>query len=129
MESILVAVFCNWKDGTHCFSRHEGTSAHKTAADVIINIRTTYIKRCGRFVVFSLHTTEGLKLSLPGQSCSKYQVFIRQGVSLRSDGDENDSNFMQLMHLCAHDDTTVNDMLRKKIDKYASPQSWHIKFL
>ena len=45
----------------------------------------------------------------------------RQGIALRGDADESDGNFMQLMHLRAIDDTTINDML-KKTNKYTSPQ-------
>ena len=46
----------------------------------------------------------------------------RQGIALHGDAGESDSNFMQLMHLRAVDDTTINDMLTKKIDKYTSPK-------
>jgi hypothetical protein len=41
---------------------------------------------------------------------------------LRGDADESDGNFMQLMCLRAIDDTTITDMLKKKTDKYTSPQ-------
>ena len=41
MESTFVSGFCNWKDGTRCFSKHEDTSAHKAAVDVSINIPRT----------------------------------------------------------------------------------------
>lgn len=41
MKSTFVSGFCNWKDGTRCFSRHENTSAHKAAVDVSINIPRT----------------------------------------------------------------------------------------
>ena len=41
MESSFVSGFCNWKDGTRCFARHEATSAHKAAVDFTINIPGT----------------------------------------------------------------------------------------
>ena len=46
----------------------------------------------------------------------------RQGIAFRGDGDEVDSNFMQLMHLRALDDPDLVSFLSKKTNKYTSPQ-------
>ena len=39
------------------------------------------------------------------------QFLSRQGIALRGDGPETDSNFMQLMHLRALDDPEVLNVL------------------
>ena len=70
MESAFVSRFCNWKDGTHCSSKHEVTSAHEAAVDVSINTPHT-----SRNVGDKL-SSENLKLALPDQSGSKYQGFF-----------------------------------------------------
>ena len=46
----------------------------------------------------------------------------RQGMALRGDNDESDSNFMQLLKLRSIDDTQLLQHLEKKSDKYTSPQ-------
>jgi len=46
----------------------------------------------------------------------------RQGLALKGDGDEKDSNFMQLLQLCAIDDPNISTTLEKKSDKYTSAQ-------
>ena len=46
----------------------------------------------------------------------------RQGLPLRGDGNEADSNFNQLLLLRGIDDSKILDYLRKKTDKYNSPQ-------
>ncbi len=45
----------------------------------------------------------------------------RQGLALRGDGDESDSNFMQLINLRSEDDERILDWIKKKTDKYMSP--------
>ncbi len=56
-----------------------------------------------------------------------FQVFhnirflARQGIALRGDGDEKDSNFMQLLMLCKINNPKIQSMLEKKTDKYTSP--------
>ncbi len=50
-------------------------------------------------------------------------VFLsRLGLALRGDGDESDSNFMQLSNLRSEDDERILDWIKKKTDKYTSPQ-------
>ena len=44
----------------------------------------------------------------------------RQNIALRGDKDESDSNFNQLLHLRACDDTDIKDWLKKKTNKYTS---------
>ena len=112
MESTYVSGFCNWKDGTRCFSRHEHTAAHKVAVDVSINIPHT--SRDVGHMLSSAHTQQkALNQHYLIKVAQNIRFLSRQGVALRGDTDESDGNFMQLMHLCAIDDTTINDMLKK----------------
>ena len=46
----------------------------------------------------------------------------RQNIALRGDKDESDSNFNQLLHLRACDDSDIKDWLKKKTDKYTSAE-------
>ena len=49
------------------------------------------------------------------------RFLARQGIALRGDGNEDDSNFIQLLKLRANDDSCIHDYLSKKTDKYTSP--------
>ena len=46
----------------------------------------------------------------------------RQGLSLRGDGTEDNSNFNQLLHLRALDDPNLLTWIQKKAEKYTSPE-------
>ncbi len=50
------------------------------------------------------------------------RFLCRQGIALRGNGTEVDSNFMQLLQVRAIDDPKICDMLEKKAGKYTSPQ-------
>ena len=41
---------------------------------------------------------------------------------MRGDGDECDSNYLQLLKLRGEDDTRIFDWLKQKTDKYTSPE-------
>ena len=49
---------------------------------------------------------------------SNIRFLARQGLHLRGDGDEDDSNFVQLMKARGEDDTKVLEWTKKKTNKY-----------
>ena len=51
---------------------------------------------------------------------SNIRFLSRQGLSFRGDGDEIDSNFIQLLKLCGLDDPRIETWLSKKTNKYTS---------
>ena len=48
--------------------------------------------------------------------------FARQGLPLRGDGDEKDSNFYQLLALRGEDDSNIKNMTERPQRKYTSPE-------
>ena len=52
---------------------------------------------------------------------SNVRFLARQGLPLRGDGDETDSNFMQLFLLRGEDNPKIVEWLKKRTDKYTSP--------
>ena len=50
----------------------------------------------------------------------EYKILTRHGLALRGDGNEEDSNFMQLLKLRVEDDERVSTWIWKKTDKYTS---------
>ena len=49
------------------------------------------------------------------------RYLARQGLSIRGDHSDENSNFHQLMRLRARDVPTIEDLLNKSTDKYTSP--------
>ena len=100
--------------------KHEASLLHKASVDVV----TTVPQTCSDVgvILSKAHASEKLK-----NRENVFQVFqnirflARQGIVLRGDGDEKDSNFMQLLMLRKYDNPTVQSMLDKKTDKYTSP--------
>ena len=53
---------------------------------------------------------------------SNIRFLARQGLPLRGDGDESDSNFMQLFLLRGEDNPTIVEWLKRRSDRYTSPE-------
>ena len=48
------------------------------------------------------------------------QLLARQGLPIRGDGDDSDSNFIQLLKISGQGDAKMDEWLKKKTDKYTS---------
>ena len=51
---------------------------------------------------------------------SCFQLLARQGLPIRGNGDDSDSNFIQLLKLSGQGDAKMDEWLKKKTDKYTS---------
>ena len=51
---------------------------------------------------------------------SNIRFLARQALLIHGDGDESNSNYMQLLKLQGEDDAQVFEWLKKKTDKYTS---------
>ena len=120
-SAFIYGGFSNWKDATRCFNKHETSVIHKTAVDVVVTIPKT----CGD-VGGMLSAAHALEKKANQQYLFKLiqniKFLARQGIALRGDGDEKDSNFLQLLLLRSVDDPSILSFLQRKTDKYTSPQ-------
>ena len=108
--------FANWKDFSVRLPAHEATSCHKTAVLKTITLPAT-TRDVGE-MLSAAHARDRLER----RQCflkplSNVRFLARQALPLRGDGDESDSNFMQLLKLRGEDDARVFDWLT---DKYTS---------
>ena len=111
--------YSNWKDATVAFKKHEESSCHREAIEVIITLPAT-TAHIG-VQLSQQHASEmenSHKMLVKILSCIKF--LARQGLALRGDLDENDGNFLQLLKLLGDDDGLVHDWLKKKMNKYTS---------
>lgn len=120
-SSFLYGGFSNWKDATLGFCNHEKSSTHKTAVDVVVTLpRTT------GDVGILLSSAYAAQQSVNRQClliiAQNIRFLSRLGIPLRGDGNESDSNFMQLLHLRTEDNQQLVPWLQRKSDKYTSPE-------
>ena len=69
-----------------------------------------------------LHSYQ-IRRKIIGSACLKFYLtrfLARQGIALRGDGNENDSNFIQLLKLRGLDDPRVEAWLQRKTNKHIS---------
>ena len=115
-KNFLVTGFTNWKDASVKFAKHESSDFHKscieslTSADVgdMLNRESNYAKQANREYLLRL--------------LSSVRFLARQGLALRGDGDEHDSNLHQLLLLRCDDFPAISKFLERKQLKYTSPE-------
>ena len=120
-DSFIYGGFCNWKDATRCFSSHEDSATHKTSVEVVITLPKT-TSDVGEMLSSALAARKRTNREYLIKVAQNVRFLARQGIPLRGDGDEGDSNFMQLLHLRGADDPRVLTFLQQRTDKYTSPQ-------
>ena len=87
--------FSNWKDGTIAFKNHEVSSCHKEALQVIVVIPSS----CPDVgAMLSRHYSDEMrnnrKFFLKIMATTQYMYLAWQGIALRGDGNDTDSNFI-----------------------------------
>ena len=112
--------FSNWKDGTLGIRNHEKCASHKEAEQIMITIPSCY-KDIGE-QLSNTHAQQKIKhRQALFQIISSIWFLCRQGLALRGDGTEHDSNFNQLLALKAKEDTNLAEWLKRKENVYTSP--------
>ena len=113
--------FHSWKEAIRRLNTHEQTSTLKNAVELLIAIPETT-----RDVREMLSSSLAVKNKVNWQVLTKIAQNIlflaKQGILLRGDGSEVDSNFMQLLNLYSIDDPQITSFIQQKRDKYCSPQ-------
>ena len=115
----ISAGYTNWKDASVKFNNHEGSRCHKDAV-----LKTVTIPASCRDIGETL-SSQLAKEKLERRQCflkliSSIKFLARQGLPIRGDGDESNSNYMQLLKLRGEDDARIFEWLKKKTDKYTS---------
>ena len=114
--SFLSKGFHNWKDAIRLFMKHESCSVHKqavsalslTTRDISELLSVEYYREKKENQAYLLHVI------------STVLYLARQGLPLRGDGDDQESNFYQLLLLRGEDLPVIKSVLQKKQPKYTS---------
>ena len=117
-EAFLSAGFRNWKKAITRFADHQKSKCHLTAVTFEVTIPI-----CGNIQEM---TNESLKAKMKeNRQClikviETLQFLGRQGLALRGDQNDENSNFMQLLKLRSKDFAQLKQWLEKKKEKYTS---------
>ena len=111
--------FKNWKDATISFRDHQSSAVHKTALQLVVDIPASYPD------VGEIVSTNHARDKKDSRQCllkilSNVVFLARQGLVFRGDGDESNSNFIQLLKLCGLDDPRIGEWILKKANKHTS---------
>ena len=97
-DSFLVKGFVNWKDATRNFAKHESCHFHKSTAAALASRVDV-----GDMLSKQAATQKEQNRQYLLKVLSSIRFLARQGLPLRGDGDETDSNLHQLLVLRGED--------------------------
>ena len=89
--------FSNWKDGTIRVKKHEDSACHKEALQLVV-VLPACCPDVGE-MLSKEHADQKDNRQCLLKVLSNIRFLVQQGTALRGDGDENDSNFIQLLKL------------------------------
>jgi len=112
--------YTNWKDAINNFTQHERSKCH---ADTLLKMVTVLkaMKDIGECLSSQHAKEKSERRQLFMEILQNIAFLAHQGLPLRGDGSEDDSNCIQLLNLSAIDDPRIIEWLQKPTDKYTSP--------
>ncbi len=120
--------YTNWKDATRKkadFSQHERSQCHREAVERSITLHPT-TKDAGEHISSAREEDKAnnRKAIIKMLSNTRFGQFLgRWGIPLRGDGDGNNSNFTQIVHLRTKVNSAISTWVVKKTNKFTSRQS------
>lgn len=122
--------FNNWKKALERFEKHQNTTSHRDAVDLVVKIPST-TKDVGEMLSAGLASQKAESRKVLLTILSSIRYLGRQGLALRgryktadsSDkkGGEIDSNFIQLLRTRAEDNPGILKWMDKAQNKFTSP--------
>ena len=92
--------FCNWKNATAQFQKHQESATHKQAVEVMI-VLPSATKDVSELLVTQLAKEKEHNRRMFLKIVSSIRFLSRQGMAFRGDRNDEDSNFLQLLRLKA----------------------------
>ena len=109
----------NWKDETLGIRNHERCASHREAVQVMITIPSSHKDIGEQLSSTRAHQKIKYRQAL-FQIISSIWFLCRQGLALRGDGNECDSNFNQLLTSKDKEDSNLTNWLKRKEYVYTS---------
>ena len=115
-DAFVIRGFHNWKLATASFRQHEASACHREAVERIFTLPATTTD-VGE-ALSTAHAQENRQCLL--KILSNLRFLARQSCEIRGDGNEGDSNFMQLLKLRCEDYPKFCEWISKWTNKYTS---------
>ena len=91
-QAFISTGFHNWKDATVSFNKHEKTGCHKDAIQMMVFIPKCY-KDCGEMLSSEHAKEKAENQQILYKILTNVRYLAREGLPLRGDGTEDDSNY------------------------------------
>ena len=112
--------YTNWKDAINNFTLHEKSKCHAESVLKIVTVPKT-MKDVGECLSSQHAKEKSERRQLFMKILQNIAFLAHQGLPLRGDGSEDNSNYIQLLNLRAIDDPQITEWLHKRSVKYTSP--------
>ena len=113
--------FSNWKDGVKKIRKHQ-ESAHHVEAHYVLYVLPNQTEEIDMLLDIGHPSKQQANRQILLTILQNVKFLARQGLPLRGDGNEDNSNFMQLLMLRAEDNPGIHDWLKRKNDTYTSKE-------
>ena len=120
-SAFLSKGFTSWKDATKSFSNHEQCISHKEAVLRFVKLPKE-TKDIGDMLSQAHADDKKDNRQCLLKILANIRFLARQGLALRGDGDESDSNFIQIIKLRGEDDSKLLEWMKKRTNKYTSAE-------
>ena len=118
-KAFITRGFTNWKLATSAFRQHEASDCHKEAVEKMLTLPLT-TKDIGEMLSTAHSEEEKNNRECLLTIIANLRYLARQSCAIRGDGDESDSNFMQLLKLSGRSNPEVYEWIITKSNKYTS---------
>ena len=112
-KSFISTGFSNWKDAVTKFNKHEGSRCHKDAVLATVTLLAT-TRDISELLSTQLAKKRSERCKYFLKLLSNVRFLSRQGLAFHGDGNESDSNFMQLIQLRSEDDSRLSQWIMQK---------------
>ena len=111
--------FSNWKDGVARIQKHKESDHHIEAHSVLF-IAPAQTKEIDELIDIGHASKKPGNRKILLTILENIKFLVRQGLPLRGDGVEDNSNFMQVLQLRAIDNPHIHEWLKRKNDIYTA---------
>lgn len=118
-KSFISTGYSNWKDAVSKFTKHQSSRCHQESVLKTVTLPST-TGNVGIMLCSQLATQRSEHRQCFLKVLSNVRFLARQGLALRGDGDESDSNFTSLLNLRSEDDSKLVEWVKQKTYKYTS---------
>ena len=112
-EAFVSRGFSNWKNPTVSFKKHECSDCHLNATEVMIKF-PAQVGDIGEQLSTRYKEEKAENRDILLKILGNTRFLARQGLAFRGSGDDENSNFIQLLRLRGDDDDRISQWMKKK---------------